>query len=665
MAQSGSISSLPPTVSVNSSDLLAIDQAKTLPPFGFTTRKATVGQILAAPTTPAPPLNILDFGGVADGITDNTAALNAAIAFGSFNLNLFNAGFGTGPRIYFPGAGHPYFFASTIQLKVTVILEGDSGVGSSNGDINTAMASVLQFPVNTGGIIVQTYNTINFTTQSPTTTGADGSIIRNLGLICGSGTFNQVGNPIDITGQKSGIYCRAQTIIRDVTISGFPGDGIHIEATIGAGGAGEGSASGCLIDNVVINKCQRFGFFQSGGDVNAGLYSRINVHSGGCAGIVDRCFLSSTHIAPQMDGTIALSANTFGYVTFGGNVYQLINSDTGIGASTTPGTNDLVWYLLGTTAALPGVGLPWSNANTYLVCCAIQTQGNNHAISIINPYIEGGVPLGHVSGGTTVWPIPTNNPFTRYSQQIGNFDGIGLGIGAYSTGIGAVHDYLSGGSIKQISSFLGETGVNPTAAPSTGGFFGTWTAYRDTLNWPQTLRWASNIAAYAGGTQNTTDLYLEYGVGFSPIMQYISGPNTARQFGTGAAVPYMVSFPIIGLGEELFGAPARRITIGTAVPSSGAWAVGDTVINSAPTANGIDHWRCVTAGTPGTWKSVTIVQAPGTLTSLGSASTAGAGARGFITDSTVAGSGNFGAVAAGSSTHSVPVYSDGTNWLIG
>ena len=56
-----------------------------------------------------------------------------------------------------------------------------------------------------------------------------------------------------------------------------------------------------------------------------------------------------------------------------------------------------------------------------------------------------------------------------------------------------------------------------------------------------------------------------------------------------------------------------------------------------------------------------------TVASLISAATAGAGTRAFVTDSTVAASGNFGAIVAGGSSpgFKVPVFSDGTNWLIG
>lgn len=54
-----------------------------------------------------------------------------------------------------------------------------------------------------------------------------------------------------------------------------------------------------------------------------------------------------------------------------------------------------------------------------------------------------------------------------------------------------------------------------------------------------------------------------------------------------------------------------------------------------------------------------------TVSGLPAAATAGAGARTFVSDSTVAASGNFGAVVAGGGANAVPVFSDGTNWRIG
>lgn len=50
----------------------------------------------------------------------------------------------------------------------------------------------------------------------------------------------------------------------------------------------------------------------------------------------------------------------------------------------------------------------------------------------------------------------------------------------------------------------------------------------------------------------------------------------------------------------------KRERAGTAAPTTGRWAVGDKIINSAPSAGGTDHWVCTTAGVPGTWKAVVI-----------------------------------------------------------
>jgi hypothetical protein len=51
--------------------------------------------------------------------------------------------------------------------------------------------------------------------------------------------------------------------------------------------------------------------------------------------------------------------------------------------------------------------------------------------------------------------------------------------------------------------------------------------------------------------------------------------------------------------------------------------------------------------------------------SLPSAATVGEGSRAFVTDASVAASGNFGSIVAGGGSNKVPVYTDGTNWLIG
>jgi hypothetical protein len=47
----------------------------------------------------------------------------------------------------------------------------------------------------------------------------------------------------------------------------------------------------------------------------------------------------------------------------------------------------------------------------------------------------------------------------------------------------------------------------------------------------------------------------------------------------------------------------RKVIYLAAAPSTGVWAVGEVVYNTAPAAGGTIGWVCTTAGGPGTWKT--------------------------------------------------------------
>ena len=61
-----------------------------------------------------------------------------------------------------------------------------------------------------------------------------------------------------------------------------------------------------------------------------------------------------------------------------------------------------------------------------------------------------------------------------------------------------------------------------------------------------------------------------------------------------------VETQVNGLSE---GALAARYQAASAAPTTGTYAKGDIVWNSAPTSGGFIGWVCVAAGTPGTWKT--------------------------------------------------------------
>ena len=63
------------------------------------------------------------------------------------------------------------------------------------------------------------------------------------------------------------------------------------------------------------------------------------------------------------------------------------------------------------------------------------------------------------------------------------------------------------------------------------------------------------------------------------------------------------------LGGRSSATQLPRLGTRTAAPTTGTWARGDIVWNSAPSASGFIGWVCVTAGTPGTWKTFGAISA--------------------------------------------------------
>lgn len=96
-------------------------------------------------------------------------------------------------------------------------------------------------------------------------------------------------------------------------------------------------------------------------------------------------------------------------------------------------------------------------------------------------------------------------------------------------------------------------------------------------------------------------------------------------------------------------------------PDSG----GNVFINGGGSQDGIEG--SIFIGNTAAWifnPNTRVVQCPIVpLATLGSATPAGK--RAIINDSTVAASGNFGAIAVGGGSNVVPVFSNNTNWLIG
>jgi hypothetical protein len=113
-----------------------------------------------------------------------------------------------------------------------------------------------------------------------------------------------------------------------------------------------------------------------------------------------------------------------------------------------------------------------------------------------------------------------------------------------------------------------------------------------------TAQITGNSGTFWGGFGGTgsKDAYFGWNQGGAV---YITGPDTAQQFGRGAA---QVNIPVF-LNGFSFGSFGPIWVRGGGPPGSGTHARGEIVWNDNPTASGVLGWVCVTAGTVGTWKS--------------------------------------------------------------
>jgi hypothetical protein len=167
--------------------------------------------------------------------------------------------------------------------------------------------------------------------------------------------------------------------------------------------------------------------------------------------------------------------------------------------------------------------------------------------------------------------------------------------------------YLDAQNIS-VSSYDGISGVNISGCYFTGG-------YND-----------------VGHTNAAYVLVAFNAHGISVTGNYFSDFKTAVVFEGGGNGPWLFESNSIGknsLGVEripafstagrVLGGPGgyvknngqltRREFQGTAIPISGTYIVGDIVWNNTPSAASYEKWICVVAGTPGTWKGASLIQA--------------------------------------------------------
>jgi hypothetical protein len=322
------------------------------------------------------------FGAVANGATDDSAAFVAAIAhlktIASNDTGIYKGS----PKLFIP-AGNYFLGTTTLDITHTLIIEGE-GSGQAGGN-----ATKLRWAANATGFRIQRYDTSgSATVDGVTHYGGDATILRNMYL---EGAYTNFASE----GEYHAVHAKARWRGRDLFIRNWQGDGIHMDASTGLPGAQHGNANQFSIADCTTWYC-RNGIYISGYDANAGKISGCDTSFNRRFGRADNSVLINTYDAHHSDSNgiaAALGDPTYPATecSYGGNMYGVIWGQEAWCSTNAPsGTtaSNLGWYYFGTGAPLGTVRPAWVNGLTWVAGGVIlQTQGGKVCVG---EYVEGG-----------------------------------------------------------------------------------------------------------------------------------------------------------------------------------------------------------------------------------------------------------------------------------
>lgn len=226
------------------------------------------------------PLNVQWFGAVGDGIADDYPAFMAA-----HDVLLPKGGMIVVPKGY-------YRLSATINQHCAVIWQGEGNSAAVNdqtiGSFSTnAQGSVLLIDSGIQAFIINAHNTDGTgTAPDDTYPNGAGSGLRDLYIRSNGG-----GSSVD------GIWMRATTLIENVTIRGFSGRGLRIEASEPPSNPVKGNANQWVLTNVSLIGNGSHGLHVKSNDTNAGIATRLDCTDNGGWGVLDESLIGNTYVA--------------------------------------------------------------------------------------------------------------------------------------------------------------------------------------------------------------------------------------------------------------------------------------------------------------------------------------------------------------------------------
>lgn len=479
------------------------------------------------------------------GTTDFLAALNRAVASLSVtDPNLHGVG---GPEIFFPAG--KYYFSGSINLKKGVTIRG---VG---GGMAAGQGTIFYFAPNVHGIIVNATDTDFGVASAPGTSGAPSFL--NLQLM-GSGTQ-----------EKHGIFARGRFYSHNVSIQGFGGCGIDVQAGAGIGD-GRGNANGFRIEGGRIFGNRKSGIRLWGGDVNTGRISDVDLVGNADWGIENAAFLGNLIMSCHTsdNGMVGVAGRTKpAAVTHNGKVWTVAYGQDALASTQAPGMGG-AWRQQINGDLLGGIPA-WVSGTKYKAGGAyLMATDAGYGNLLLNCYSEGGQPQTQINGpGLALWG--THGAGVSGAFLIGN-------QGRILSTVGIVAEQLLNGEM---------------GAASFGGFIGNDEIFRfeHPTRSPVAFRYRLDGNGLIGPSSgNNTPAYR---------VTLTNGPWT---FGRGLTQVSKLQAPEIFLGDA---DNSRAMTMGPAAPTTGSHAKGEVVWNDGtnPANDAVDYWRCTRSGTPGIW----------------------------------------------------------------
>jgi hypothetical protein len=355
-----------------------------------------------------------------------------------------------------------------------------------------------------------------------------------------------------------------------VGVNYFDGNGWHIEAASPTGNANNNrfySCEGQWNGNA--------GLYIVGPDSNNNLFDGCNFTANGKFGIWDKSFLGNTYIAFHTATNGVENPTNKTSVSNGGQEY---------------------WCILDHVAAAdnePGVGVNW---HTYWYNSRIDTGqhvfykpwtiGNNYyfgAEYYLNNLNQSGILVGCYEEGGTGYPSGRNE---SNSMVLSGFTSINNPYGFLTMRGGALNtrDVTATNFTNNVNTILHSSAANMV------GFFDADNDVTLSFNY-----WKGQQAFSFGKN------------GGDGRVWFFSDETTTAYCGRSA----WPSFTQFGVDDGIFLGKGtsgwfRNLSMGPLAPTTGAWGEGDFRINTDVANPDIIGWRCMAAGTPGTWTAVSV-----------------------------------------------------------